>query len=370
MFNEGTKHARGKKQIAIVHDALCVGGGAERVVLWMAKAFPNSPIFTSVYLPTQTYPEFKNLDVRVLPFSRFIRNERQFKLLYPFWLLELQRINFKEYDFVLSSSTYLAKFIKPYFPERHRAYIYAPFRLLWKPESYNPESLPTPRIFTKTVTWLSPNLRRWDIRNTQRIPKIATTCRNMADEIAKRYHRPSEVIYPPISIADYSLSEQRGDYFLSVSRLISHKRVDLAIKACNQLKEKLIVVGDGPERKSLERMAGNTIQFTGKVSDAQLKLLYRDSKALIFPSHEDFGIVPLEAQACGKPVIAFGRGGVLETVKEEETGLFFKEQETGALVSCMEEFKKRKFDQHRIREWVIRFDIQSFITKLNNFVLK
>jgi glycosyltransferase involved in cell wall biosynthesis len=357
-------------RIAIVHDALCVGGGAERTLLWMTKAFPKSPIFTSVYLPAQTFPEFRSEDIRVLPFARFIKSERQFKLLYPLWLSELRGIHFNEYDFVLSSSTYLAKFIKPYHPELHRAYIYAPFRLLWKPESYNPESLPTPRISAPFVKWIAHQLRNWDMRCTQRIPKIATTCRNMANDIARCYHRPATVIYPPISVADYALSEKSGDYFLSVSRLISHKRVDLAIQACNRMKKKLVVVGDGPELNNLKALAGNSIEFTGKVSDERLKQVYGGARALIFPSHEDYGIVPLEAQACGKPVIAFGQGGVLETVSENRTGLFFKEQTTDSLVDCLKEFEQRTFDKHAIREWVARFDVQSFINQLRDFVLK
>jgi glycosyltransferase involved in cell wall biosynthesis len=192
----------------------------------------------------------------------------------------------------------------------------------------------------------------------------------MANEIERCYHKPSTVIYPPISVADYSFSEKSGEYFISVSRLISHKRVDLAIEACNRMKRKLVVVGDGPERKKLELLAGNSIEFVGKVSDERLKQLYGGARALIFPSHEDFGIVPLEAQACGKPVIAFGQGGVLETVSENRTGMFFSEQKTDALVNCLKEFEHRTFDKRTIREWVAQFDVQSFIAQLRDFVLK
>ena len=357
-----------KKRIAIVHDALCVPGGAERLTLWMTKVYPEAPIYTSVYLPDQTFSEFKGLDIRTLPFAKFIKSERQFKLLFPLWLMELQRINFSEFDIVLSSSTYLAKYIHPAPSVDHKSYIHAPFRLFWKPESYTTDSLPTPRILTMFVKAQLPYLRKWDRRLTREIPNIATNSQNMAKEIERIYQKPSVVIYPPVSIIDFPLTNATGEYFLTVSRLISHKRVDLAIEACNQLKKELIVVGDGPERKRLEQISGDTIHFVGRISDHELKSLYSNSKALIFPSQEDYGIVPLEAQACGRPVIAFGKGGVLETIKEGETGVFFKEQSVESLMKCIANFEKMDFNPHKIREWIKQFDVQNFIFGLQNFM--
>jgi glycosyltransferase involved in cell wall biosynthesis len=357
-----------KKKIAIIHDALCVSGGAERIALWMAKAYPEAPIFTSVYLKDQTFPEFKNLDIRILPFANFIKSERQFKLFFPLWLMELHRLKFSEYDIVLSSSTYLAKYIQPTKGVSHKAYIHAPFRLLWKPESYTPDSLPTPKIVAMLVKATMPYFREWDKRITKMIPKIATNSQNMAREISRIYQKPSIIINPPVSINDYPVADTPGEYFLTVSRLISHKRIDLAIKACNLLKKELIVVGDGPERSKLEQISGDTIHFLGRVSENELKNLYLNSQALLFPSNEDYGIVPLEAQACGRPVIAFGKGGVLETVKEGETGIFFDEQNVDSLMKCMAKFQKMKFGPNQIREWASQFDVHNFISALHSFV--
>jgi len=355
-------------RIAIVHDALCVAGGAERLVLWMAKAFPQAPIYTSVYLPEKTFPEFKTMDVRVLPFSRFIRNEIQFKLLYPLWLYGFQTLDFSNFDVVLSSSSYLAKFIRPAKQVRHLAYIYAPFRLLWKTESYSQDSLPTPKLLTGLIKRFIPIMKKWDQERTKSISKIATSCKNMANEIQEIYQLPATIIYPPVDISDYPITPDREDYYISVSRLISHKRVDLAVKACTLLGKNLIIVGEGPEIKNLRKISGPTIKFVGNVDNEQLKNLYSHAKALIFSSEEDYGLVPLEAQACGIPVIAFGKGGVLETVKDGVTGIYFKEQVVESVIESIQQLEKHIFEQDIIRNWVKRFGVESFISGIQNFV--
>jgi len=355
-------------RIAIVHDALCVSGGAERMVLWLAKAFPQAPVYTSVYLQANTFEGFKALQVNTLPFSRLVKSERQFKLLYPLWYALIQREDFSNFDAVLSSSTYLAKFIRPTSTVRHACYLYAPFRLLWKPESYTPESLPIRGPATSLVKWVTPLLRRWDLKRTREIPKLATTCRNMANEIHKVYNIQAQVIYPPVEIPPQMAIENEGEYYLSVSRLISHKRVDLAVKACTRLGRRLVVVGDGPERARLEQMAGPTIRFVGRVSDEEVQRLFSRARGLIFPSYEDYGIVPLEAQAWGVPVIAFGKGGVLDTVKEDVSGVFFEHQEEDSLVEALRRFENTDFDVRLIREWVADFNVESFNTKIRQFV--
>jgi glycosyltransferase involved in cell wall biosynthesis len=355
-------------KIAIVHDALCVPGGAERFVLWLAKAFPDAPIFTSIYLPDSTFPEYKKLKVIPLHFGTSIKTERQFKLLYPLWLWQIQQIDFSSFDVVLSSSTYLAKFIRPTGDTKHFGYLYAPFRLLWRPNSYTPESLPTPGFIAPCVKQLVPLLRKWDIKSTQKLDKVATSCQNIASQIEKNYKIKPTVINPPVSVADFSLPDSKGEYYLTVSRLVSHKRIDIAIEACNKLHRPLIVAGDGPEREMLERIAGETVKFVGRVDDNQLRELYKNAKALLFPSYEDYGIVPLEAQASGIPVLAYGNGGALETILENETGLFFRDQNANALIDCILTFETRDFDPVHIREWARKFDGAKFIEKIRAFV--
>mgnify|MGYP000907422666 CR=1 FL=1 len=358
----------GGKKIALIHDALCVTGGAERLFYWVCKAFPQADIFTSVYLPEKTFPEFKSFQIKTLPGSGLIHSERQFKLLFPWWLAMLKRWRFSEYDVVFSSSTYLAKYIHPATQVIHRSYLHAPFRFLWKPESYSDDSLPTPPLVTSGLKLGLPALRQWDIRETNRINQLATNCQNVAAEIQRIYQKDAVVIHPPVPVDEFSLGEGTGDYFLSVSRLISHKRVDLAVKACSQLKKRLIVVGDGPERSNLEKIAGDTVTFAGKVGEDKLHRLFAGSRALIFPSREDYGIAPLEAQACGRPVIAFGQGGVLETVVPGKTGLLFADQTVDSLTGTLQEFEQQSFDAVEIRGWARQFDMPTFNDQIQQFV--
>ncbi len=355
-------------RIAIVHDALCTTGGAERLLLWMAKAFPEAPLYTSVYLPQNTFEEYKGLNIRTLPLAGMVKSERQFKLLYPLWLMLLQQKNFDAYDVVLTSSTYLAKFIRPAQTVQHFCYLHAPFRLVWKPESYSQDSLPTRRAATWLVMRSLPLLQRWDRKNTRKIPKLAANSQNIANEIKKVYDMPAEIIYPPVELPPQTPEVVKGDYYLSVSRLISHKRVDLSVQACTGLKKNLVVVGEGPEKENLKRIAGDTIHFVGRISDDELNKLYRESKGLIFASHEDLGLIPLEAQAWGTPVIAFGKGGALETIQEGISGLFFQEQEVESLTEAITKFETQSFDSQLIRQWVSRFDPESFSHHLRQFV--
>ena len=356
-------------KVAIVHDALCVAGGAERLALRMAQTFPDAPVFTSVYLPDRTFQDFRSMDIRVLPFARYIKSETQFKSLLPLWFFLIRGWDFRDYDVVLSSSTYLAKYIRPAGGVKHKSYMHAPFRLLWKPDSYTPERIPNPLLFRPILQVMLPLLRHLDNGLTRQIPEIATSCSHVAREIKAIYGCNSTIINPPVNCAEYPLATTRGDYYLSVSRLISHKRVDLAVAACTQLQKKLIVVGDGPERKQLEQLAGDTVRFTGRVSDDELKDLYVNSKALIFPSYEDYGIAPLEAQACGRPVLAFGQGGALETILDGKTGLFFQEQTIESLVRCIRRFEIMEFQAVEIRDWSMKFDFEIFKDKLQKFVL-
>ena len=365
--NDHTSHK--SKKVAIVHDALCVSGGAERLALEMVKSFPEAAFFTSVYLSEQTFSDFKNINIRTLPGSKLIKTDKQFKLSYPFWLLALRNQDFRGFDVVLSSSTYLAKFINPEKVIEHKAYIYAPFRFLWTPSSYTQDSLPTSPIVTRLIKMFFNPLKKMDLKETKKIKHIATSCQNMAQAIDRIYHKSAEVIYPPIDLNKYQISDNPGDYYLSVSRLISHKRIDLAVAACNKLKKNLVVVGDGPERSRLEKMAGNSIRFIGRANDEELIELYKNSKALLFPSHEDFGIVPLEAQACGKPVLAYGKGGVLETVITGETGLFFQDQTVDSIIDCIQKFKSLAFNPITIRAHVGKFDIPNFNNRIRDFVL-
>lgn len=359
-----------KKRIAIVHDALAVSAGSEKVALALSNIFPDAPLYTSVYLPEKTFPEFKSKKIIPLPFSRIVSTEKQFKSLYPLWLLEFLVRDLSEYDLILSSANYLAKFINLPSSTTHICYLHNPIRFLWKPEVYSERSIPFGRLGLSLIHLLLPQLQNYDIQKTQKINHIITNSLNIASQIKEIYHQRADVIYPPVDVNSYFIADSILDYYLYAGRLISHKRVDVAIRACNRLHRKLVIAGDGLERAELEKIAGDSIQFVGRVTDEQLKGLYAECKALIFPSDEDFGLVPVEAQAAGRPVIAFRAGGALETVIENETGIFFDKQEENSLVDAILRFEKRTFDPRAIKQYAMRFDVNEFQRQIIEYVSK
>lgn len=356
------------KRIALVHDALVVHAGSEKVALKLTEIFPDAPLFTSAYLPENTFPEFLNRKIITLPFSSMVKSERHFKQLFPIWYLGFNFLDLKNFDLVISSANYLAKFLNP--PEncQHICYLHNPFRFLWKRSTYSDQSLPYNAKVNSLISPFLPLLRRIDRSRTRRIDRVVTNSQNVANQIRDTYGLESEVIYPPIPVSEYQISNDIDDYYLYAGRLISHKRVDLVIQACNHLKQKLIIAGDGLERPELEKIAGDTIAFTGKVSDLELKRLYSRCKALLFPSNEDFGMVPVEAQASGRPVIAYRAGGALETVVESETGLFFSDQSAESLCDAICRFQHMDFDPVKIRQFAMRFDESRFEEKILQLV--
>ncbi len=337
---------------------------------FLCEAFPDAPVYTSAYLPDRTFEEFRRRDVHVLPGARRVQDERGAKRLFPLWIAGFRRLDLDRFDAVLSSSTYAAKHVRPRRGVRHACYLYAPFRPLWKPAAYDEASLPAGRLGRAVLAAVRPVLRAVDRRATRRIPAIATTCRNMAMEIEACYGRTAQVINAPVRLADFHLGTGPGDYYLTVSRLMSHKRVDLAIEACKRLGRRLVVVGDGPQRAELHRLAAEgDVTFAGAVPASQLPGLYAGCRALLFCSHEDYGLVPIEAQAAGRPVIALAWGGVLETVIDGETAVLFQEQQVDSVVDAVLAFEQRRFDPHAIRRSVERFDVPAFVDAIRRFVL-
>jgi glycosyltransferase involved in cell wall biosynthesis len=356
-------------RIALVHDALINTGGAERMATFMHETFPEAPIFTSVYLPDQTFAEFRSADVRTLPGARLAQTEARTKQLLGLWWLGFARLDLRQFDVVVSSTTWGAKFILPSGGTPHVCYCYAPFRWLWRPESYSPESLPMARPLQPLADLARRPLRALDYRATRAIPRLATTCANMARAIQDCYGREACVIHGPIRTTDYLSAATPDDYYLAVARLISYKRLDLAVTACQKLGRRLVIAGDGPERAALAALAGDTTQFVGRVADRELKELYAHCRAVLFPSYEDYGLVPLEAQASGRPVIAFGSGGALETIEAGRSGLFFYEQTVEAMVEAIQRFERMSFDAGAIRQGVLKFDVALFSQRLREFVL-
>jgi glycosyltransferase involved in cell wall biosynthesis len=211
---------------------------------------------------------------------------------------------------------------------------------------------------------LLPLARRVDIVKTRRIDHVIANSQNMVNQIRQIYGIEADLAYPPVAIDQFSIAESFGDYYLCAGRLISHKRADLAIQACNRLKRRLIVAGDGLERAALEKLGGEAVEFVGRVSDERLKQLYSHCRALLFPNDEDFGMIPVEVQASGRPVIAYRAGGALETILENQTGVFFNDQNVESLCDAIIKFEKMEFDPELIRANAMRFDQAVFAGKI------
>ncbi|HUC87253.1 MAG TPA: glycosyltransferase [Candidatus Saccharimonadales bacterium] len=358
-------------RVAIVHDWLTNQGGAERVVMALHKAYPEAPIYTSVYEP-KTLPEFNSLDVNTsfLQHWPFSRSKHQ---LYPLLrTIAFESFDFSDYDVVISSCSAEAKGIITGPQTLHICYLYTPTRYYWSGyEEYMRD--PGFGILSPLVRLIMPRLvasmRRWDLAAASRPDTYVTQSRYVADRIAKYYGRKATpVIPPPTNIDRFSLATSSKAGFLVVSRLVPYKRVDLAIEACNRLGLPLTVIGGGTELARLQGLAGPTVQVVGRRSDAEIAKAYAQAAAFIFTAEEDYGITPLEAMAAGTPVIAFGNGGATETVIDGVTGSFFAEQTVESLVQVLKNFDSSNYDAAKIRAHAATYDESIFIKKIKKFI--
>jgi len=361
-------------KLAIVHDYLNQYGGAERVIETLHELYPDVPIYTSIYTPNTMPDSFKDMDIRTSFMQKLPFLEKYFKhylLLYP---KAIESLNMSDYDVVLSSSSAFAKGVRVEKGALHICYCYTPTRFVWDYKKYvEKEKLLKP--VSKILQLAIKRLRKWDLETISRVDYFIAISNNIKDKIKKFYNRDSDVIYPPIETSIFDMQKDVDDYFLIVSRLNSYKNLDLAIRAFNlvDLKLKLKIVGVGPFKKTLEQLVkSSNIEFLGKVTDEELIRLYGRCRALIFPGEEDFGITPLEAQASGRPVIAYARGGSVETIIDRKTGIFFKENNHKSLLKAIEQFIEIEdsFDKKIIRDNALRFSAEIFKEKIKTFIDK
>jgi glycosyltransferase involved in cell wall biosynthesis len=360
--------ASSERKIAIIHSWLNQYGGAERVLEQLHDLFPDAPIYTSMFDPSVFPKKYQSWDIRTSFMQRvpFSRTKHQMMLfLYPF---AFESFDLSQYDVVLSLTSGFAHGVRTTRPTRHLCYCLNPPRFLWDFDSYvKLEAVGgAARLgLGLTVPWL----RRWDYAAAQRVDQYIGISELVRERIKRSYGREAAIVYPSIDVDSFQPSAEIDDYYLIVSRLIPYKRVDLAIEACNRLKLPLKIIGDGRSRAALERLAGPTIEFVGKVDDAALRRAYARCKAFIFPGEEDFGLTPVEAQAAGRPVIALGKGGTLETIVAGETGEFFPNQSVESLVETLARFDYRAYDSHRIRARArAKFDVSIFRERFRDHV--
>lgn len=330
----------------------------------LCSLYPEAPIYTLLYDRDATGGVFDDKVIyasflQKIPFAK--KHHRVFPLLMP---LAMEQFNFSEYDTVISISASFAKGILTKPGTRHICYCLTPPRFLWDDSQKFVEEFGYSSIVKKFLPPFITYLRIWDQEASKRVDYFWAISNFIKERIDKYYRRPSVVIYPPVNIAKFNLSEKKGDYFFMAGRLVSYKRFDLAIRAFNKLNLPLKIVGTGPGSAKLRKIAKKNIEFLGLVSDQQLADLYANSKALVFPQEEDLGIVPLETMASGKPVIAYGAGGALETVIDGQTGLFFNGQSEESIIDAIERFSKIKFDPRICRKRAEEFDIEVFKNKI------
>jgi glycosyltransferase involved in cell wall biosynthesis len=340
--------------VALVHDYFVQDGGAERVAVELARLLPTADVFTSFFNRATFADRLDPARVSVWPLDGRVRADR-FRALLPLYPVWFSALDLRRYRLVVSSSSAFAKAVRTSRSATHVAYIHAPMRFAWRFADYSAgSSLGRPARFAGRL--LSGPLRYWDRRTAGRPDVLVANSNTVAERIRRWWGRDAEVIHPPVDVSEFPLSDRDDGYLLVAARLLRHRRVDLAIDAANATGHELLVIGDGPERRSLERRAGATIRFEGYVPQARLIDLIRRCHAYVVPGEEDFGIAPVEAMAAGKPVIAYARGGATETVIDGVSGVLFDDQSAAGLAAAVDRLDGLALEPAAISATARRFD--------------
>lgn len=313
-------------KVAIVHDFLFKLGGAERVVKAFADMFPKAPIYTLLYDEEKVGKVFPKERVRtsfLQDYPNFLRKRHRF--LIPKMPRAMEELNFEDYDLVISSNTAFSHGIITPLETKHVCYCHSPMRYAWDWANEYQEENHIHGLKKLAYAPVIKYLREWDKVASDRPSIYVANSKNVQKRIKKYYREGSSIIYPPVDVDRFSTSHKHAGYFLIVSTLTPYKKIDLAVQLFNKIGRHLVIIGDGPHKKYLQEIAAPNIEFLGFKDDKAVAEYMKNCRALIFPGEEDFGITPVEAMACGKPVLAYGKGGCLETIQEGETGEFFYE---------------------------------------------
>ncbi|HBT92208.1 MAG: Glycosyl transferase group 1 [Parcubacteria group bacterium GW2011_GWD2_43_10] len=356
-------------KVALAHDHLNQIGGAERVLRQFHQLYPDAPVFTLLYDEATVGDYFKNWDIRTSFLERLPGGARWFK--WYVWLMPtaVEQIDLSGFDLVISSASALIKglLVKP--ETINICYCHTPTRYLWSDTHQYTSDLPQPKLVKKILPLVLNYLRQWDYIASQRVDYFVANSQFVAKRIKKYYGRDSVVIYPPVDTAATDLVEPQ-DYFLLISRLRPYKRVDLAIKAFNKLGIPLKIIGAGEQEVELRNLAKSNIEFLGQVTDQEKRYYLGHCRALIHPQEEDFGITAVEAMAAGRPVIAYGAGGALETIEPGVSGVFFQEQSWEELADAVIRFRYESFEPEVIRQRAQKFSRANFIDNWQKYVSK
>ncbi len=356
-------------KVALVHDWLVGRGGGERVLYDIHTLFPDAPIYTLVYDQDKAPEWCKECDIRTTYIQKWPGAKSHHKLLLSFMPKAWEALDLTEYDLVISCCASCCKGVITRPDALHVCYSFSPTRYVWDLYyDYLENTNAIKRFFMKRMIH---KVRLWDFQAAQRVDHFAADSNFVGSRIKKYYRRDFTTIYPGTRINEYPITEMPDDYYLVVARFVRYKRVDLAIEACNQLKKKLVVIGSGGEEEErLKKLAGDTVEFLGRVSDEDMERYYSRAKAFLFPGIEDYGITPVEAMSAGVPVLAFGKGGALETVQDGKTGLYFHDQTVSGLVHCIEEFERNgvAYSRQQIHDYSLNFSDEIFKGNFTNFL--
>lgn len=359
-------------QVALVHDWLTSYAGAERVLETMLELYPGSPIYTLVYDPDSFWPgSIANAQIKSSYIGRLPWGKKKYRSYLPFMPLAIEQFDLSGYDVVISSSHAVAKGVITRADQLHISYIHTPIRYAWDLQHQYLREAGLERGLRSSIARLVLHyIRNWDVATANRVDVFIANSRYVARRIWKIYRRRARIIYPPVDVDRFTPRYEREDFYLALSRFVPYKKMDLIVQAFNKSGLPLVVIGDGPEYPKIRRIAAKNVELLGRQPDEVVKSYMERCKAFVFAADEDFGIAPVEAQAAGAPVIAYGKGGVTETVIPGKTGLLFEQQTVKSLVDALMMFeeKGRDFDIEIIRANAERFSKKRFIYELSNLV--
>jgi len=360
-------------KVALIQDWLTVIGGSEYVFKEIASLYPDADIYTLV-ARDETIKSLGLENHKVT--TSFIQNlpfaKTKYRNYLPLFPLAVEQFDLSSYDLIISSSHAVAKGVLTHAGQVHVCYCHSPMRYAWDLyHQYIKESGLNSGIkgfFAKVVLH---RIRQWDIASTNRVDYFISNSNYIGRRIKKVYNRDSVTIYPNVAVQNFEVSLEREDFYFTCSRMVPYKKIDVIVEAFNQMPDKkLIVIGDGPDFKKIKKIAGDNIILMGYQPFEILKQHLSKAKAFVFAAEEDFGIIPVEAQACGTPVIAYGKGGVTETVIQNKTGVYFNKQSPGSIVEAVNLFEKNseKYDHAEIAKHASRFSTQRFKTEIFNYL--
>lgn len=356
-------------KVAIVHDWLVTNAGAEKVLKAIIDLYPNADVFSLVDFLDDNL-RMKVLDgkktkvsfIQKLPFSK-----KKFRNYLPLFPKAIESFDLSKYDLVISSSWAVAKGVKTSRSQLHICYCYTPIRYAW--DLYDEYTSNLPILKKKAVQYTLRYIRNWDLINSKRVNTFIADSNFVRDRILKTYNRKSSVIYPPVETSRFILEIQKDEYYLTASRLVAYKKIKLIVESFNNMpKKKLIVIGSGEEYKSIKKIAKNNIVLLGYQDDDILIKYMQKAKAFVYAAIEDFGIIPIEAQSCGTPVIALDKGGTAETVVDGLNGIHYKNQKKEDIIAAVEKFEKMTFDAIKVSQSVQKFSKVRFKKDLKKFI--